>query len=81
MELTLGSETSTHFNQTPGLYPKENTLHQQHGENLNLKTKKIYFCRIFSESDKTVLTGLDSLLRAQPKSLILRRIYHGDGTV
>jgi hypothetical protein len=26
MELTLGSETSTHFNQTPGLYPKENTL-------------------------------------------------------
>jgi hypothetical protein len=32
MELTLGSETSNHFNQTPGLYPKENTLHQQHGE-------------------------------------------------
>jgi hypothetical protein len=40
MELTLGSETSTHFNQTPGLYPKENNLHQQHGE--SLKTKKLY---------------------------------------
>jgi hypothetical protein len=26
LELTLGSETSTQFNQTPGLYPKENTL-------------------------------------------------------
>jgi hypothetical protein len=39
MELILGSETSTHFNQTPGLHPKENTLHQQHGE--SLKTKKL----------------------------------------
>jgi hypothetical protein len=29
MELTLGSETSTHFNQTPGLYPKENTLNHR----------------------------------------------------
>jgi hypothetical protein len=27
MELTLGSETLTHFNEMPGLYPKENTLH------------------------------------------------------
>jgi hypothetical protein len=26
MELTLGSETSTHSNQTPWLYAKENTL-------------------------------------------------------
>jgi hypothetical protein len=42
MELTLGSETSTHFNQMPGLYPKENTLHQQHGE--SLKTKIIILC-------------------------------------
>jgi hypothetical protein len=40
-KLTLGSETSTHFNQTPGLYPKENTLHQQHGESLKTKIIKI----------------------------------------
>jgi hypothetical protein len=39
MELILGSETSTHFNQTPGLHPKENTLHQQHGESLKTKSK------------------------------------------
>jgi hypothetical protein len=37
MELTPGSETSTHLIQTPGLYPKENTLHQQHGESLKTK--------------------------------------------
>jgi hypothetical protein len=42
MELTLGSETSTHFNQTPGIYPKENTLHQQHGE--SLKTRMCVAC-------------------------------------
>jgi hypothetical protein len=42
MELKLGSETSTHFNQTPGLHPKENTLHQQHGE--SLKTKMFLSC-------------------------------------
>jgi hypothetical protein len=41
MELILGSETLTNFNQTPGLHPKENTLHQQHGE--SLKTKIVYF--------------------------------------
>jgi hypothetical protein len=29
MELTPGSEMSTHLIQTPGLYPKENTLHIQ----------------------------------------------------
>jgi hypothetical protein len=39
MELIPGSETSTHLIQTPGIYPKENTLHQQHGE--SLKTKNL----------------------------------------
>jgi hypothetical protein len=28
------------MNQTPGLYPKENTLHQQHGESLKTKMMK-----------------------------------------
>jgi hypothetical protein len=37
MELIPGSETSTHLIQTPGIYPKENTLHQQHGESLKTK--------------------------------------------
>jgi hypothetical protein len=39
MELIPGSETSTHLIQTPGLHPKEYTLHQQHGE--SLKTRKL----------------------------------------
>jgi hypothetical protein len=38
MELIPGSETSTHLIQTPGIYPENNTLRQQHGE--SLKTKK-----------------------------------------
>jgi hypothetical protein len=45
MEIILGSETSTHLNQTPGLYPKENTLHQQHGESLKTKMHQFYFTR------------------------------------
>jgi hypothetical protein len=38
MELISDSETSTDLTQTPGKYPEDNTLHQQHGE--SLKTKK-----------------------------------------
>jgi hypothetical protein len=41
MELIPGSETSTHLIQTPGLHPKEYTVHQQHGE--SLKTKTVHF--------------------------------------
>jgi hypothetical protein len=52
MELTLGSETSTNFNQTPGLYPKENTLHQQHGE--SLKTKIIFTCYTKRPGNKNI---------------------------
>jgi hypothetical protein len=51
MELTPGSETSTHLIQTPGLYPKENTLQQQHGE--SLKTKKLDGCLV-SANNKLV---------------------------
>ena len=34
MEQIECSETSAYINQTPGNYPKENTLYSEHGENL-----------------------------------------------
>ena len=34
MEPIEGSETSAFKTQTPGNYPKENTLHKEHGESL-----------------------------------------------
>jgi hypothetical protein len=37
MELIPGSETSTHLIQKPGIYPENDTLHQQHGESLKTK--------------------------------------------
>jgi hypothetical protein len=40
MELIPGSETSTYLIQTLGIYPEDNTLHQQHGESLKTKIKK-----------------------------------------
>jgi hypothetical protein len=40
MEPTVSSETSANKTQTPGIYPKENILNLEHGE--NLKSRKIY---------------------------------------
>jgi hypothetical protein len=37
VELIPSSETSTHLIQMPGIYPEDNTLHQQHGESLKTK--------------------------------------------
>jgi hypothetical protein len=42
MELIPGSEMSTHLIQTPGIYPEDNTLHQQHGESLKTKTLRMF---------------------------------------
>jgi hypothetical protein len=36
MEPIEGSETSAFKPQTPGIYPKENILHKEHGESLNI---------------------------------------------
>jgi hypothetical protein len=44
METTEVSETSVNKNLTPGKYPKESTLHSQHGE--SLKTTLIIVCLI-----------------------------------
>jgi len=37
MEQTVGSETSEIRTQTPGNYPKRNTLHLEHGESLKTR--------------------------------------------
>ena len=44
MELIEGSETSAIITVTPGNYPKENTLHIEHGE--SLKSRKLCITRI-----------------------------------
>jgi hypothetical protein len=41
MELIPGSETSTLLIQTPGKYPEDNTLHQQHGESLKTRNDHV----------------------------------------
>jgi hypothetical protein len=43
MEPIERSETSASNTQTPGNYQKETVLHLQHGENPNLKSRKIEF--------------------------------------
>jgi hypothetical protein len=43
MEPIVSNETSASNTQMPGIYPKENLLHLQHGENLNLKSKIYIF--------------------------------------
>jgi hypothetical protein len=55
MELIPGSETSTHFNQTPGLYPKEILYINNMAKVLKLKKKDLFsipYC------DEGFLTGL-----------------------
>ena len=42
MEPIVSSETSAIRTQTPGNYPKRNTLHLEHGE--SLKTRIFYYC-------------------------------------
>ena len=37
MEQIERSETSAYINQTPGIHPKENKQHSEHGESLKLK--------------------------------------------
>ena len=37
MEPTVSSETSAIRTQTPGNYPKRNTLHLEHGESLKIR--------------------------------------------
>jgi hypothetical protein len=61
MELTPGSETSTHLIQTPGVYPKENTLHQQHGESLKTK-KECSICSPSPSASTLSCIDLDSLI-------------------
>ena len=39
MEQIDGSETSAYINQTPGNYPKENTLYSAHGKSLKSRTR------------------------------------------
>ena len=41
MEPIEGSETSAFKTQTPGKYPKENILHNEHGESLKSRYNKI----------------------------------------
>ena len=43
MEEIECSETSAYINQTPGNYPKENTLYSEHGESLKSRIKILYF--------------------------------------
>jgi hypothetical protein len=42
METTEVSETSVNKNLTPGKYPKESTLHSQHGESLKTTLLNLY---------------------------------------
>jgi hypothetical protein len=42
MELIVSSETSANKTQTPGIYPKENILHLEHGENLKSRIKSLF---------------------------------------
>ena len=43
MEQIECSETSAYINQTPGNYPKENTLYSEHGESLKSRKRTFYF--------------------------------------
>jgi len=52
MELIVSSETSAIRTQTPGNYPKRNTLHLEHGE--SLKTRIIIIIIIIIIIQKTV---------------------------
>ena len=42
MEQIECSETSAYINQTPGNYPKENTLYSEHGESLKSRILVLY---------------------------------------
>ena len=42
MELIEGSETPAFKTQTPGIYPKENILHKEHGERLTINKEDIH---------------------------------------
>ena len=42
MEQIECSETSAYINQTPGNYPKENTLYSEHGESLKSRILHLY---------------------------------------
>jgi len=44
MEQIECSETSAYINQTPGNYPKENTLYSEHGESLK---SRIHFFQFY----------------------------------
>jgi hypothetical protein len=56
METTEVSETSVNKNLTPGKYPKESTLHSQHGE--SLKTTSILLTYIQLECQAVFKTAL-----------------------
>jgi len=43
MEPTVSSETSAIRTQTPGNYPKRNTLHLEHGESLKTRNFNLFF--------------------------------------
>jgi len=45
-----GSETSTFRTQTPGIYPKENILHNKHGESLKSRKVLTFFGWVISIS-------------------------------
>jgi hypothetical protein len=50
MEPTEGSETPAFRTQTPGNYPKENTLHNEHGESLKSRKYFLFYGNSFGYS-------------------------------
>ena len=56
MEPIDGSETSAFRTQTPGNYPKENTLHKEHGESLKSRNSPLFFIRTLLDTILSQLT-------------------------
>jgi hypothetical protein len=63
MEPTVSSETSVNKTQTPGIYPKENILHLEHGENLKSRTESCHKSLFQSQSicDRNTSIGVKGL--------------------
>jgi hypothetical protein len=89
MELIVSSETSANKTQTPGIYPKENILHLEHGENLksricyestNYVTGFIYGDPYFAFSD-IISYFVDCILVARSKIVLSQRGFGGNGMI
>jgi hypothetical protein len=81
MEQRMSSETSANKTQTPGIYPKENILHLEHGENLKSRIIHLYgeetsrHIRLFEKlriKKTKLLTSLTFLLRCRDHNTIPR---------